>query len=335
MPTNDAVSSGGLPKISIVIPSFNQGRFLEQCIQSILDQDYPNLEFFVFDGGSTDESLEIIQRFAQHIKYWVSGKDKGQSDAINQGFRKATGDLVTWLNSDDYFLPNSFFTVAESYKHDPFCSFYFGNGFRVDEQGQTKARYYPIDSILFNRQALLYGLNYILQPATFINRPILEQVGFLDENLHYCMDTDLWLRLSAHTPPMAVKGFLAASREYGLTKSLSGSFKRIEELRMLGEKYTDMPMTPGVLCYFLDSLYNFVSENESHFPLSFQRDLLKFWESSANLLSQYGANPDGTPIPERNMETASTQPLQPQVYPLRSRIASLLRKLAKRLDAKS
>jgi glycosyltransferase involved in cell wall biosynthesis len=325
--------SGKLPKISIITPSFNQGRFLERCIRSTLDQDYPALEFFVLDGGSSDNSLEIIQKYAQSFDYWVSEKDRGQSDAINKGFKRATGELVSWLNSDDYLLPGALFSVARAYHQDPSCSFYFGNGLRVDEGGKTKARFYVSDRIYFNREALQYGLNYILQPATFINKKVLEKAGLLDENLHYCMDTDLWLRLSAYSNPMAVADLLAASREYGTTKSLSGSFKRIEELRQLAEKYTGMQMTPGVLCYFLDSLNNFIQGNEDHFPRTFQHDLLKFWESTANLLSQYGAGPDGTPIIERDSRQVASQIEIMSEKPKRSKVATLLRKLANRLES--
>lgn len=323
-----------LPKISVVTPSFNQGRFLEQCIQSVLDQHYPNLEFFVYDGGSTDESVGIIKQYSQYFDYWVSEKDKGQSDVINKGFRRATGELVTWLNSDDFLLPGAFTTIAEAYLQDPTHSFFFGNGLRVDENGKVKAKYCPTDMIQFNRQALLYGLNYILQPAAFIKRVNLEQVGFLDENLQYGMDTDLWLRLSVHASPMAVSGLVAASREYGTTKSLSGSFKRIEELRKIAEKYTGMPMTPGVLCYFLDTLHYFTQEHEAHFPKTFQRDLLKFWESSSNLLRQYGSGPDGTPTDDDESIQLSPQEVTLPKIPHYSYFASLLHKLANWMDSR-
>ena len=116
------------PRISVVTPSFNQGRFLEQCITSVLNQDYPDLEYIVIDGGSSDESVDVLRRYEKHFAFWVSEPDKGQSDALNKGFRRATGDLAVWLNADDFFLPGAFAAVAAAYQQNPDASFYFGDG---------------------------------------------------------------------------------------------------------------------------------------------------------------------------------------------------------------
>lgn len=288
--------TSALPKISIITPSLNQGQFLEHCLQSILSQRYENLEMIVIDGGSTDETLEIIQKYAAHLAYWVSEPDAGQSDAINKGFRHATGDLVTWLNADDYYLDNCLQTVASAYQQHPEASFIFGDGLRVDEKGMKKSVFWEGQQPVFDRQALIFGLNYILQPASFINHSYLKNIGYLNQDLHYGMDTDLWVRLSGIAQPLAIPEVLAASREYGETKTSSGSFARIEELRRIAEKYSDLPLTPGVLCYYLDTLHRLAESHPEHYPESFRRDLLIFWEKSSALLNQYHAQPNGLPI---------------------------------------
>jgi hypothetical protein len=290
------IEQKNLPKISVVTPSFNKAKFLEECITSVLDQDYTNLEYFIFDGGSTDGSVDIIKKYEKYVTLWVSEPDEGQSDAINKGFRRATGELVAWINADDFFLPDAFTVVAEAYRSNPAASFYFGDGLRVDESGREISTFFPDGRVLFNRTALVFGLNYILQPSAFINRAHLVTINFLDTGLHYVMDADLWIRLSRVASPMPISACLAASREYGATKTATGSFPRIEELRQTVEKHTGSPMTPGVLCYFLHTLHGLVKERPDIFPESFVGEVEDFWATASNLMAAYGARPDGFPI---------------------------------------
>ncbi len=285
-----------LPKITVITPSFNQGRFLEPCIQSVVAQNYPHLEYIIIDGGSTDNSVEIIQKYQPDLFYWVSEPDQGQSDAINKGIRRATGDLLAWLNADDFYLSNALFYVAKAYQTNPDAPFYFGNGFRANEQGHKKRGFFPDGKVQFNREALCLGLNYILQPATFINRQSLNSVGGVSAALNYGMDTDLWLRLSALGEPLPVQSELAASREYEATKSASGSFARIEELRHIAEFHADLPITPGVVCYFLDTFYRFAQEQDDIFPAGYRREILRFWGKSSLIMERFGAAPDGFPL---------------------------------------
>ncbi|MCG3206504.1 MAG: hypothetical protein FOGNACKC_00103 [Anaerolineae bacterium] len=289
-------AANSLPTITIITPSLNQGRFLEQCIQSVLNQEYPRLQYIIIDGGSTDDSLDIIQKYQAHLSTWLSEPDQGQSDAINKGMRLASGELVAWLNADDFYLPNALAVAAQAYVGQPGASFYFGNGYRVNRQGQVKRPHFRRWPYIFNRSALIFGLNYILQPATFINRRWLEQAGHLSLKLHYGLDTDLWLRLSALAEPQAVPAFLAASREYDTTKTATGSFARIEELRQLAAQYADQPITPGLVCYFLDTLYQHTWQDNSCFPKSYRRSILRFWADTSLLLEQFGAGPDGFPL---------------------------------------
>ena len=181
-------------------------------------------EILIIDGGSTDETLSVIREYESSISYWVSESDSGQSDAINKGFLRSSGEIVAWLNADDYYLPGAFDSVVDAYRADPSAPFYFGDGLRVDETGAVIANFFPAGTLAFDRQALVMGLNYILQPSTFINRRALEQVGYLDTGLHYGLDSDLWMRLSGLGVPRVVPSVLAATREYATTKTASGSF---------------------------------------------------------------------------------------------------------------
>lgn len=290
------VSAIRMPKISVVTPSFNQGRFLPQAIESVISQGYDNIEYIIIDGGSDDDSVSVIKKYAAHIDYWVTEPDNGQSDGINKGLRRATGDLVAWLNADDYYFPGTFQAVAEQYQKSPDSPFYFGDGLRVSVDRSPISRFFPDTFSGFNRTALIMGLNYILQPSTFMSRNALEQIGYLDETLHYGMDTDLWLRLSALGHPVRVDGVLSASREYAETKTASGSFERVEELRRIALKHGGKEITPGVICYLLDTLHRYAKQNQDVYPSAYLADISRFWRQTSSLMSSFGAGPDGFPL---------------------------------------
>jgi Glycosyltransferase len=298
-----------LPKISVITPSYNQGRFLEHCISSVLSQNYPHLEYIIIDGGSRDGSIEIIKKYERNISFWISEPDEGQSNALNKGFRLATGDLVAWLNADDFYLPGALMTVARAFQADPEASFYFGDGLRVDEAGRPKRGFSPNGQVKFNQTALVFGLNYILQPATFINRSCLAQINYLDSTLCYGMDSDLWIRLSQLASPAPISTRIAASREYANTKTATGSFERIEELRQIAKKHSGLPITPGILCYLMDTLYSLSIQREDIFPPSFQRAVEDFWGAAAKLLSNYGARPDGFPVASETLRGTMIGPI--------------------------
>ena len=289
----------------MVVPSLNQGRYLRQCLESIVSQGYGNLELLVIDGGSTDESLSVIREYKRAIKYWTSKRDRGQSDAINKGFARATGELVAWLNADDFYLPEAFARVAEAYAADPAAPFYFGDGVRVDEAGTVMSNFFPPGTLRFDRQALVMGLNYILQPSTFINRRFLEQVGYLDAGLRYGMDSDIWMRLSSVGAPRAIASVLSASREYGATKTATGSFGRIEELRQISMKHSGLPMTPGVLCYFFHTLRRLAQEEQGVFPDSYVEDVDYLWHQTQKLLEPFNTGRDGFPREAQKQQEVS------------------------------
>ncbi|HEY9770414.1 MAG TPA: glycosyltransferase family 2 protein [Coleofasciculaceae cyanobacterium] len=184
------------PLISIITPSYNQSRFLEKTIRSVLLQSYPNLEYIVIDGGSSDRSVDIIKKYESYLTYWVSEKDKGQAHAINKGFDRATGKIFAWLNSDDIYLPEALSLVAERFnQEDNHTGALVGIGHKVDETG--KIVYTPPRGPELNFQSFLnWHKSHFMQPSCFFTREAWELCGLLDESLNYCMDVDLWLKIS-------------------------------------------------------------------------------------------------------------------------------------------
>ncbi|HXH61264.1 MAG TPA: glycosyltransferase family 2 protein [Fimbriimonadaceae bacterium] len=218
------------PKITVVTPSYNQGAYLKETLGSIVAQNYPNVEIIVIDGGSTDDSKEVIESFSEHIAYWVSEPDKGQSHAINKGFAEATGDVLCWLNSDDVFLPGALNTVAQAFIAHPDWNWVtaptlkFGEGFDVHE---------GIYKLPGSRAEWLVNCP-ISQPSTFWRRSLYDQLGGLDESFHYVMDFEYWLRLVfAGERPRWISRPLSAYRLHDVSKTVSQAEKfRIEEVRM-------------------------------------------------------------------------------------------------------
>jgi glycosyltransferase involved in cell wall biosynthesis len=270
--------------------------FLEDCMDSVLGQNYPELEYIVIDGASTDATVDIIRKYESRLSYWVSEPDRGQSHAINKGFARATGDLLVWMNADDYFLPGAFHAVADAWSARAEAPFYFGDGVRVDARKQEKGRFTPSGTVRFDRRALLLGLNYILQPSTFISRKVFELSGGVDETLHFGMDSDLWMRLSAYGDPMPIQAVLSATREYENTKTSTGAFARVEELRQISSKHAGLDMTPGVLCYFFDELLRFRSAHPELLSPEVDKRLRQLWQATSSDFARFNAGPDGFPL---------------------------------------
>jgi len=201
-------------KISIITPSLNQGRFIERTILSVLGQEGDfELDYIIIDGGSIDNSLDIIRRY-EHSLRWVSEKDRGQSDAINNGFKMASGDISAWLNSDDTYEPDALSEVADQYKKTRF-NWCFGNCKNIDEDDREirKAitRYKLFESKRYSYSRLL-SKDFISQPAVFFKRDVYQEIGPLDLNCHYSMDYDYWLRIGKKYLPIYINKFLANFR---------------------------------------------------------------------------------------------------------------------------
>ena len=220
------------PKITIVTPSFNQANYLEETIRSVIEQQYPNLEYIIIDGGSTDGSVDIIKKYAAHLAYWVSEPDAGQTSAINKGFGRATGDVVAYLNSDDLYLPGSLAAIAGEFSSRNCqwiagaCSF-FG----------TDRTYYE------NRRPPFFRARWfdhcpLAQPAVFWRRCLFSRYGYLDESLHYSMDYDFWLRLIVGGERCHyLNKPLAAFRWHDESKTITQESAFAEEDRIIKERH--------------------------------------------------------------------------------------------------
>ena len=182
------------PRISIVTPSYNQGQFIEETIRSVLLQRYPNLEYIIIDGGSTDNSVEVIKKYEPWLTYWVSEKDEGQCDAINKGFSKTSGEILAWLNSDDYYLKDAFLRVAK-YPWKEHIGAVVGNGYHINTKGKKILTIEPKE-LTFQSFLDWMGGSDFLQPSCFFTRKAWLECGPLDNSLNYCLDVKLWLDMS-------------------------------------------------------------------------------------------------------------------------------------------
>lgn len=215
-------------KISIITPSYNQGQFIEQTILSILGQNYPNLEYLVIDGGSTDNTCEILKNYEQHINYWISEKDNGQSEAINKGFKKSTGDILMWLNSDDLLMPYALHKIAKLAENNS-PKIWFGNCILFSEQQGVSA---SGTNVVFDSNTYeLENADFIIQPSSFWNRKAWELVGEVNEQLYYTMDWEWYLRAKkSGVEFLPIEDCLSMYRIHAAHKSSSGGTRRQKEI---------------------------------------------------------------------------------------------------------
>jgi GT2 family glycosyltransferase len=290
-----------LPRLSIITPSYNQAPYLEQTILSVIEQAYPNVEHLLIDGNSSDGTLDVIKRYEDRLAYWVSEPDRGQSHAVNKALERATGDWIGWLNSDDYYLPGAFEAVVSTVSNvESRVGLVFGRGLRVGPEGLPIGPFWPRDPA-FNRDALLYGVDYILQPTAFIRREAWKTVGPLDERLRYCMDYDLWLRLSAKFEVGTVAHTVAASREHPESKTLTGGIERWYEISQMIARHTGGAITPGVILYLLQTLRALTQSGHTAplFGSSFQAASESLWREAFLPLTTFSANGDWLPTVDR------------------------------------
>jgi len=222
------------PKITVVTCSYNQGRFLEECILSVINQQYPNLEYIVMDGGSTDNSVEIIRKYEEYLTYWTSERDGGQSDALARGFERSTGEILAWLCSDDLLEKGALVEVGRFFSEHSNVDVVFGDAIFIDANSKI-TRYYK--TLPFRRWLMLNTANYVPQPSTFWRRRAYFEVGGLDRSLHLSMDPDLWMRLAKVTQLRHVRRYWSRMRFYPEIKSLALKDQRLAEHRRLENIY--------------------------------------------------------------------------------------------------
>jgi len=221
---------GIYPKITIITPTLNQAEYIEQCILSIIDQHYPNLQYIIIDGGSTDGSVEIIKKYSDRISYWISEKDTGQSDAITKGILKSDGDIIHWVNSDDYMEPQALFRIAEAFKPGISCicaqSRIFGHGKEIFSQTPWGADFYT------------FSKSRIDQPATIFSGDFMKN-NLPDKNLHLAMDLDLWYCFLLSFPASSIatiSDLVINFREHENSKTMQLSEKMLFERASLSQE---------------------------------------------------------------------------------------------------
>lgn len=222
------------PTISVITPSFNQARFINHTIQSVLNQNYAQLEYIIIDGGSTDNTLNVLHKYNDCLN-WISEPDEGQAQAINKGLKKSTGQIIAWLNSDDIYLPGTLHQVAEFFNQHPDIDIIYGDYYLIDVHDNVVLRKREIP---FDYNILLYGLDYISQPTVFFRRKMLEQVGYLDESLNYGLDWEYWLRIASHGGKFAqIPHYLAATRWHSTAKTLVAPPEMFIEHQAIRDRY--------------------------------------------------------------------------------------------------
>jgi glycosyltransferase involved in cell wall biosynthesis len=252
-----------LPTITVVTPSFNQAPFLRKTIESVLSQGYPRLEYIIIDGGSADDSKNIIEEHGASLSYWCSEPDRGQADALAKGFARATGDILCWLNSDDILLPGALLAVGKLFATHPEAEVLNGGGFVIDEDGEPLLdgfwTYSEGVAATYGRLKW-YGQDGIFQPATFWRRTAYEAVGGINPDLYFLMDKDLFVRLAQRRRFVRVRRLLACFRLHASCKSRLHEERRLTEEVWFRARYSSHAgaalLRPAFYCvYRLQSLY--------------------------------------------------------------------------------
>ncbi len=220
-------------RVSIVTPSFNQAEFLGRTIESVLQQDYDDLEYIVIDGGSNDGSIELLKQYDDQITFWQSQPDAGQSDAINKGMARVTGQVVSYLNSDDCLYPGAVSAIVKAFEQNPNAGVIYGATEKIDAFDRVlKSRFLTPHSYNLHKTLCL-----VPQPSSFYSYDAWKRCGPFDANLHFVLDWDFLLKVERHYPIVAIPDLISRFRVYETTKSSAGGWKRLEEIAKIGRKY--------------------------------------------------------------------------------------------------
>jgi len=261
------------PRISIVTPSYNQGAYLEKTILSVIEQGYPNLEYIIIDGASTDNSLDIIKKYEKHLTYWVSEEDRGQSHAINKGLEKSSGELLGWLNSDDYFLPGALFKFAQAYVEDLSVGAIYGQGHIVNEKGNIihTPKLVPVtkDSLF----GWCFG-NDFMQPSCLFTREAWNESGPIDETLHFALDVEYWIRISERFKFKRISDVLSISLAHPDAKTISMRDRSHAELAIICMRHGKELAARRIFDQIISKYEKSVKELERYQNMSFLHTIL-------------------------------------------------------------
>jgi len=224
-----------MPLISLILPSFNQASYLVQCIQSIINQNFDDVEIIVMDGGSTDCSKEIIERYCKHFVYWQSKSDGGQANAIHEGILLAKSDWITWLNSDDILLPNALATISRAINKNKGIEVFYGHHYVLNSNDEIVDRYkHPF----YCRWVAWHGMPYFAQPGTVFSRELYFRVGGCDRALKYAFDTELWYRFMKEGAPFQlIPSFISGFRIHPESKGSIYSESYKSEQRIVKSRF--------------------------------------------------------------------------------------------------
>ena len=242
------------PLVTIVTPSYNHGQFIEETIRSVFSQDYPETEYIIVDGGSRDNTAEVLRKYSGNKMKWISEPDQGQSEALNKGFRRANGEILGWLNADDTYNPETISTVVRHFLNHPGDIMVYGDAYFIDKEGRIMGQY-PTEP--FNLKGLSEAC-FICQPSVFVRSEVFEKVGVLNESLHTCMDYDYWIRIARRYSSQSISylrgEFLANSRVYGDIKTFRMRETVYQEAMKVVKKHFGYVPWPWVFNYANDVL---------------------------------------------------------------------------------
>ncbi len=263
------------PLVSIITPSYNQAQFLGKAILSIKEQDYPRIEHIIIDGGSTDGSLDVLEKYSDSLT-WISEPDEGQSQAINKGFARASGEIIGWINSDDFYLPGAVSIAAKALTENPDIDAIYGYCAKVDENGKTTE---ILKSPEFDRRVIFSNPCIIYQQTVFFRKSLLDKAGLLDEKLHYAMDFDLWIRMAKVGEFKLIPEVLAAYRFTSDCKSVANSEKFWQEVDQIFRRNDELKINPVYLALHKSKLVHVVW-NRLRTPslMKLRNRLFGFWQ---------------------------------------------------------